>query len=97
MRVSAAALKLGSSSEITRSQRPATRPSLSHPQLAKLITNLNNIEKKRQKTLKKMKLLENNSFERLSDALTTEDSMDGRIDARIESYRFFFGNFNFLK
>lgn len=33
-----------------------------------------------------MKLLENNSFERLSDALTTEDSMDGRIDARIESY-----------
>lgn len=37
-----------------------------------------------------MKLLENNSFERLGDALTTEDSMDGRIDARIESYRFIF-------
>ena len=34
-----------------------------------------------------MKLLENTSFERLSDALTTEDSLDGRIDARIESYR----------
>ena len=35
----------------------------------------------------KMKLLENTNFERLSDALTTEDSLDGRIDARIESYR----------
>ena len=34
-----------------------------------------------------MKLLENTNFERLSDALSTEDSMDGRIDARIESYR----------
>ena len=34
-----------------------------------------------------MKLLENINFEALSEALTTEDCLDGRIDARIESYR----------
>jgi len=34
-----------------------------------------------------MKLLENGNFEALSEALTTEDCLDGRIDARIESYR----------
>lgn len=33
-----------------------------------------------------MKLLENINFEALSEALTTEDCLDGRIDARIESY-----------
>ena len=35
-----------------------------------------------------MKLLENGNFEALSEALTTEDCLDGRIDARIESYRY---------
>ena len=35
-----------------------------------------------------MKLLENINFEVLSEALSTEDCLDGRIDARIESYRF---------
>ena len=34
-----------------------------------------------------MKLLENQSFEALSHALSTADCLDGQIDARIESYR----------
>ena len=40
-------------------------------------------EKKNQ-----MKLLENLSFESLGEALSTEDCIDGRIDAKLESYRF---------
>ena len=35
-----------------------------------------------------MKLLENLSFESLGEALSTEDCIDGRIDAKLESYRF---------
>ena len=35
-----------------------------------------------------MKLLENPNFELLSEALSIEDSSDGRIDAKIESYRY---------
>ena len=34
-----------------------------------------------------MKLLENLSFESLGEALSTEDCIDGRIDAKLESYR----------
>ena len=35
-----------------------------------------------------MKLLENTNFDTLSEALKTDDSLDGHIDARIESYRY---------
>ena len=34
-----------------------------------------------------MKLLENLSFESLGEALSTEECIDGRIDAKLESYR----------
>ena len=44
------------------------------------------IKRKRKKN--QMKLLENLSFESLGEALSTEDCIDGRIDAKLESYRF---------
>ncbi len=35
-----------------------------------------------------MKLLENPHFELISEALSTDDSSDGKIEAKLESYRF---------
>ena len=46
------------------------------------------IIKRKRKNKNQMKLLENLSFESLGEALSTEDCIDGRIDAKLESYRF---------
>ena len=39
-----------------------------------------------------MKLLENSHFELISEALSTDDSSDGKIEAKLESYRFTLDN-----